>query len=954
MNSTTFFDFLSIDLVPDNSSLLDQWEHYKEIVQPYKASFWVMLGCFFFFIAWIIFLLFYLSRIVGPIVSFLLTRFIRLKGYSGHITLGSFSLSVLSGKVMFRSFKYICEDFSVRCNDGWIIFSYWRFVSLKPIPNPSDTSRLHISLNGLQIYLYNRRTVYRDLMKSLGFDRFLNMMKEVSGGSSIKRLASKEDERYWDLYYDKLWSLIGYIRLDIGSGRLVAGNITLPSVAVLTFENYASKVALKSFPGGADRALLTVTADVENVRISLIKSPGFEFDSHLPFVGRCDSPPRTMGDGFAVLQTAHLQFFYNQSILGIVKGEVQELDVDPPVWESVWRLGKNTVISYGPWADAQRVLLYNFFFPPHHGITEVTQMPKNGQRRILLAHDCRASLINDACLDLWFMRDEEVNALNLRMKPGSSFDFKLPWVINSEGFSSVFHCCMLFVESSTTLVYRKFFECETLRLTVSADFPRIFNAAQKWSYNLEINKIRAWIAWDHKRFFTDLVCEWTSDSIPDLNSFIPCTWEFMIKITDSFELILPLNDKNWIDSSSSANAENILAAISGESITASFSLPFIDFTPETVNLIYEIEVRNSLALRVWMPPQTVLSSLLHSLVRNSQFKMRAPPCSYKKTVCGSFEDWVEIWRTEYIKLLFEYTYHPIYCDIVSDIPQNILSHFLPERASHPYELEPDELLIEIVIGSSEVLVSGYMIRFIIDLKDNYFGLYDQLTDVSSRDNPAMSYHVCGNEMRGVEPYRPLVTKLCLRLYNGRGHCLVPHRISSEQKNDDCPILYVEQLVVELNKCPSETMIQVYLDSAAVFFEGMNSRNSASNTKGMLSLNVLSFRGHAMFSELDVPWDAGSIEYAWLMEVIVGQFGGNITPAQALTVAQITESILLLTLSPDDELELPERYDLCVHMTNLRTCARSPLNLIDKRGRVRNCETVDKVKLLLPTTASWTS
>lgn len=183
---------------------------------------------------------------------------------------------------------------------------------------------------------------------------------------------------------------------------------------------FSAKVLLKEYPGGSDRALVSVVGDAENVRISLVKCSEFETKKPAHFVGRRDPPPRTMGDGFAVLQTAHLKFYYNQSILGrlknnasncaifilfsecedvqiirkcnmellwvreryrwvisilfigIVKEEAQSLTVDQPVWESVWRLGKNTVISYGPWADAQRVLLYDYFFPPEQRTTDVT------------------------------------------------------------------------------------------------------------------------------------------------------------------------------------------------------------------------------------------------------------------------------------------------------------------------------------------------------------------------------------------------------------------------------------------------------------------------------------------------------------------------------------------------------------------------------------------------------
>ena len=54
---------------------------------------------------------------------------------------------------------------------------------------------------------------------------------------------------------------------------------------------------------------------------------------------------------------------------------------------------------------------------------------------------------------------------------------------------------------------------------------------------------------------------------------------------------------------------------------------------------------------------------------------------------------------------------------------------------------------------------------------------------------------------------------------------------------------------------------------------------AEQWNGALALKTFSFRGHGFFSELDVPWDMASIEYAWLMEIVVGSFTGSVHPAQ---------------------------------------------------------------------------
>jgi hypothetical protein len=48
-----------------------------------------------------------------------------------HFSIGSFSVSLLAGKIMFRNVLYATGNYVVKINDGWIIFSYWRLVPKK-------------------------------------------------------------------------------------------------------------------------------------------------------------------------------------------------------------------------------------------------------------------------------------------------------------------------------------------------------------------------------------------------------------------------------------------------------------------------------------------------------------------------------------------------------------------------------------------------------------------------------------------------------------------------------------------------------------------------------------------------------------------------------------------------------------------------------------------------------
>lgn len=77
-----------------------------------------------------------------------------------------------------------------------------------------------------------------------------------------------------------------------------------------------AEVSLKEYGKGDDVALLSIIGGAENVRVTLVQCNQFLEKKSPNCNGRCDPPPRTMGDGFAIVQTAHLNFFYSQSIMG--------------------------------------------------------------------------------------------------------------------------------------------------------------------------------------------------------------------------------------------------------------------------------------------------------------------------------------------------------------------------------------------------------------------------------------------------------------------------------------------------------------------------------------------------------------------------------------------------------------------------------------------------------------
>lgn len=73
---------------------------------------------------------------------------------------------------------------------------------------------------------------------------------------------------------------------------------------------FLAKLFLTTSLHPEDRFTFKVESEIENIKVSLVKTTNF--------VGESEDPPRTMGDGFAILQSAYMKVFYSQEILGTI------------------------------------------------------------------------------------------------------------------------------------------------------------------------------------------------------------------------------------------------------------------------------------------------------------------------------------------------------------------------------------------------------------------------------------------------------------------------------------------------------------------------------------------------------------------------------------------------------------------------------------------------------------
>lgn len=119
-----------------------------------------------------------------------------------------------------------------------------------------------------------------------------------------------------------------------------------------------------------------------------------------------------------------------------------------------------------------------------------------------------------------------------------------------------------------------------------------------------------------------------------------------------------------------------------------------------------------------------------------------------------------------------HTFHPLPNHYYSDIPFEILEKYLPRAVDSPAVLEPDRLTVNIVMSESEIELSGLVARMLFDLKDNYFGNYDQISDINSLLDGSLTLKIIPERILTPEHYRPMNVILDLKLQNIRVHCLI--------------------------------------------------------------------------------------------------------------------------------------------------------------------------------------
>ena len=93
--------------------------------------------------------------------------------------------------------------------------------------------------------------------------------------------------------------------------------------------------------------------------------------------------------------------------------------------------------------------------------------------------------------------------------------------------------------------------------------------------------------------------------------------------------------------------------------------------------------------------------------------------------------------------------------------------------------------------------------------------------------------------------------------------------------------------------------------------------------GHMALSGLQIRGHAMFSHEGLPLDSETLEYAWLLELLVGDLTGRLTSPQLQNIVEFLQTFVFLIEDAENDLQRPSPHFVCQHGVLQPECKVEP-------------------------------
>ncbi|KAI6641361.1 hypothetical protein MCOR14_002982 [Pyricularia oryzae] len=379
----------------------------------------------------------------------------------------------------------------------------------------------------------------------------------------------------------------------------------------------------------------------------------------------------------------------------------------PPAWGINISL-KGGSVTYGPWADRQRADLQRVFAPslckdavPARPLAEgsfrvptkfkllielendvVLRLPhreesKNwrwkgqdalGDARRSLAGKPKAGLRSKKKEAATTVRQRPYGWLDVKIAANATIAFEMDMVAGDTGYSMDLRVDLPAAEISTSVNHQLLLRSGPQRIVCDLSTPLKWNAPRQWLFDIDCQGLELFILRDHIFLLVDLVDDWASGPPVDYLVFTPFKYCLNLSLRD-LKLYLNINDANIINNPTDLE-DNAFIILSSPLLEANTCIPIDKYRPP----------RNAIPFDVKTDLATVA---LHLPPWNTQ----APFLASK-----------EIAQGENLNISGAYHYN-----------------------ATTSTANTDTLVLDLSAQSPSAKLYGFLIRYFLKLKDNYFG-----------------------------------------------------------------------------------------------------------------------------------------------------------------------------------------------------------------------------------------
>lgn len=320
----------------------------------------------------------------------------------------------------------------------------------------------------------------------------------------------------------------------------------------------------------------------------------------------------------------------------------------PPDWGVDLRIFGGA-IRYGPWADRQRADLQAIFFPslPKDSVSarrlrpgaprmstvfklvlEIEEQTTLGiltreeskdwkwkgrgtagtgtdleQKRKKAQHKTKKVVKNKPTPDV-----RSFGWVDIKVSANSTISLAMDLVAKADGFSNQVKLDLRRPEISTSVNHGLLWRSKSQKISCNLSYPLKWNALHPWHIDIQGDEPELFILRDHIFLLTDLVSDWASGPPGDFHNFIPYHYTIGLRF-NACKIYVNANDSNIINNPSDID-DNTFVVLWGKELVASVEIPLKSFCSARNQVTFEADVSHGgmqLRTPAWNTYHTFLS-----------------------------------------------------------------------------------------------------------------------------------------------------------------------------------------------------------------------------------------------------------------------------------------------------------------------------------------------------------